>query len=401
MDYKNIREGVFLKRPNRFIAEVDLEGEVHQVHVPNTGRAKELFIPGRRVLLEGARPGSKRKTAYSLVHVEKEGKWVNIDSQMPNHLVAEWLAASPLLEGLGPVKDFKREVQLGKSRIDFQIRGEEGLGFMEVKGVTLEEDGRAYFPDAPTERGRRHLEELTQLAKEGIEAYVFFVVQLEKAFRFSPNWKTDPGFSQALVQAQEAGVHILVYNSRVDRGHIRLLKPLDYFLGPKLEIKETGDQEEEAVLAIYREAQEGLKEAGVDQWQKGYPNKESLDLDRKKNQSFVFLDQGEVLATAALCRGEEPSYRKIQGAWAHQEPYLTIHRIGLKRACWGKKQGRRLMETIIDYAMARGIFYLRVDTHKDNQRMRRLVEASGFSYAGLIQLEDGAYRLAYERKLIV
>ena len=179
MRYRNIKVARFLDRPNRFIAHVEVEGKTETVHVKNTGRCRELLVPGARVYLEGSR-NPARKTAWDLVAVEKGERLINMDSQAPNKVFAEW-----------------------------------ALDLVEVKGVTLEEDGAVYFPDAPTERGVKHLHELTGAALAGIDATVFFVVQLEGAKFLSPNDSTHPAFGEALRQAAQSGVHVRAFDCTV------------------------------------------------------------------------------------------------------------------------------------------------------------------------------------------
>ncbi|MBR6381475.1 MAG: DNA/RNA nuclease SfsA [Lachnospiraceae bacterium] len=208
MKYENIIRAVFRSRPNRFIAEVDLNGHRETVHVKNTGRCRELLIPGCEVWLTA--PGTPdRKTKYDLVAVRKEnGVLFNIDSQAPNRVVKEWLAT----------KDYDRvipEYTYGDSRIDFYMeRGKERF-LMEVKGCTLEVDGIGYFPDAPTERGVRHIRELIRAKEEGYHAILAFVIQMDGVSEVRPNIGTHPEFGTAMEQAREAGVEILFLTCHV------------------------------------------------------------------------------------------------------------------------------------------------------------------------------------------
>ncbi len=209
MRYDNITRGAFLKRPNRFIAEVDIDGKREIVHVKNTGRCRELLIPGAEVWLTA--PGTPdRKTKYDLVAVRKEnGILFNIDSQAPNKVVKEWL------EG----QDFDKvqpEYTYGESRIDFYMErgGEKYL--MEVKGCTLEVDGIGYFPDAPTERGVKHLRELAGAAKEGYRALLAFVIQMDGVSEVRPNIDTHAEFGAALDEAKAAGVEVLFLKCHVE-----------------------------------------------------------------------------------------------------------------------------------------------------------------------------------------
>lgn len=210
MEYKEICWGRFLNRPNRFIAQVELAGRIETVHVKNTGRCRELLLPGVQVVLSREdKPG--RKTAYDLIAVVKEGTGlINIDSQAPN------AAAAELLTKLYPQEKLLREVKFGASRFDFALDGEQGRRWIEVKGCTLERSGHCFFPDAPTVRGCKHLRELTELARRGIDASVLFLIQMEGVVDFAPNDATDPAFGHALREAGEAGVHILCYDCHVE-----------------------------------------------------------------------------------------------------------------------------------------------------------------------------------------
>ncbi len=201
MKYTDICEGVFVRRVNRFAAVVFLGGAEMLCHVKNTGRLKELFVPGARVYLQKAREG--RKTAYDIIAVDKNGRTVNVDSQAPNAAAFEYLKAV-LPEGAL----IKREVACGDSRIDLYYEAGDERRFVEVKGVTLEKDGIAVFPDAPTERGRKHLCELSRLAGEGYSAEMMFVIQTSGVKAFTANRETDPAFCGALHDAEKAGVFI-------------------------------------------------------------------------------------------------------------------------------------------------------------------------------------------------
>ena len=203
MKYGYVADAVFLQRPNRFIAQVLLHGQEETVHVKNTGRCKELLVPGAKVYLEkGKNPA--RKTAWDLIAVEKGERLINMDSQLPNRVAEEWLAQG----GFGHFSQLFREQTWGASRLDFCLKDSHRIKYVEVKGVTLEEGGKVYFPDAPTVRGTKHLEELTRIRQEGMEAAVLFVVQMKGVFSFSPNDATDPAFGDALRRAKDAGVEI-------------------------------------------------------------------------------------------------------------------------------------------------------------------------------------------------
>lgn len=231
MRYQNIRTGIFLKRPNRFIAIVNVEGQEMVCHVKNTGRCRELLVPGCTVYLEPARQ-PERKTAYSLIGVQKGNRLINMDSQAPNHVVKEWLKEGNLFgrdAAIYPEKTFHN------SRFDFYIETPEKKIFMEVKGVTLEEDGVVRFPDAPTERGLRHVEELMEAVDEGYEAWVLFVVQMDRVLYFTPNQKTQPAFAAVLREAEAHGVHIAAYECLVTEDTLQITKEV------KVLLDETGE----------------------------------------------------------------------------------------------------------------------------------------------------------------
>lgn len=210
MKYGAVSGGIFLERPNRFIARVELRGETVTCHVKNTGRCRELLVPGATVYL-AAGDNPHRKTAWDLVAVEKGTRLINMDAQAPNRCFAEWARQfEPEAVSIHP------EFTVGQSRLDFCLELPGGSShYIEVKGVTLEQDGRARFPDAPTERGVKHLRELTRLAREGHRATAFFVIQMEDVRDFSPNDDTHPAFGEALRQAADAGVRVAAYSCRV------------------------------------------------------------------------------------------------------------------------------------------------------------------------------------------
>ena len=209
--FKSLTPGIFRARPNRFLALVELQGELQRCHVPNTGRLGELLLPGAAVWCKKAEtPG--RKTAWSLLVVKKGENLVNIDSQAPNHVAAEYVAGG----GLGIVPDFvKPEQVFGDSRLDLYYEAGAVRGYVEVKGVTLNEDGVARFPDAPTERGTRHLYTLIQAVEAGFRATALFVIQMPDVRRFEPNGVRDPAFAQALNEAAAAGVEVKAVTCRV------------------------------------------------------------------------------------------------------------------------------------------------------------------------------------------
>ncbi|MGI5912415.1 MAG: DNA/RNA nuclease SfsA [Syntrophomonadaceae bacterium] len=207
MKYKNITHAKFIERRNRFVAYVELDGKVETVHVKNTGRCKELLLPGSHVILAKT-DNPARKTQYDLVTVLKDGLgWVNIDSQAPNQVVKEWLNSLPLL--FENITLLKPEYSYGKFRLDFYLECASRKILIEVKGCTLEIDGIGYFPDAPTERGVKHLYELAEAAGKGYECYIAFVIAMPGVRKVLPNVKTHPEFGTALAVAKEAGVKVL------------------------------------------------------------------------------------------------------------------------------------------------------------------------------------------------
>ncbi len=208
MTYQNIFPARFIARPNRFIAHVEMDGKTETVHVKNTGRCRELLIPGCEVYLEKS-VNPNRKTAYDLVAVRKDKLLINIDSQAPNTATDEWLKKGVLFSESAV---FLREKVYKSSRFDFAISDGERNAFLEVKGVTLEENGVAMFPDAPTLRGVKHLNELCSCICEGYEAYVLFVIQMKGVVAFRPNEKTHSEFANALRKARSCGVNLLAYD---------------------------------------------------------------------------------------------------------------------------------------------------------------------------------------------
>lgn len=211
MQYKNIRKATFLNRPNRFVAHAELEGEQVVCHVKNTGRCRELLVPGATIYLQAAE-NPARKTPFDLIAVEKGERLINMDAQAPNRVFQEWAEQGKFKDGLTLLRP---ETTWGNSRFDFYWEAGERKGFVEVKGVTLEENGIVRFPDAPTERGVKHLEELTRCRGEGFQAVVCFVIQMEQVRYFTPNERTHPAFGEALRKAAAAGVEVLAYDCQV------------------------------------------------------------------------------------------------------------------------------------------------------------------------------------------
>ena len=204
MRYKTTHKGIFRSRPNRFIAEVEIDGKVHQCHIKNTGRCKELLIPGAEVILNQP-DNPNRATKYDLIAVWKGSRLINIDSQAPNHAFKEYLQTGQYISGITLIKP---EAKFGGSRFDFYVEAANRKIFIEVKGVTLEKDGIALFPDAPTERGVKHINELAGSIQDGYEAHVVFVIQMKGIRRFEPNYEIHHEFGAALVKAHAAGVKV-------------------------------------------------------------------------------------------------------------------------------------------------------------------------------------------------
>ena len=221
MQYSNMIPGTFLSRPNRFIAKVEIDGKEETVHVKNTGRCRELLPTGARVWCQKS-GNPNRKTAYDLITVQKGHRLINMDSQAPNTAAGEWLRAG----GLGEIENLKAEAKQGDSRFDFSFTKDGKTCFLEVKGVTLENDGVCAFPDAPTDRGAKHLRGLAELARSGFGAYVLFVIQMADVKYLHPNDVTDPNFGAALREAAAAGVTVLAMDCAVTEDTMVLRLPV-------------------------------------------------------------------------------------------------------------------------------------------------------------------------------
>ena len=221
MHYPNMIPGHFLSRPNRFIAHVEINGNEEVVHVKNTGRCRELLQPGAEVWCQES-TNPNRKTKFDLITVRKGDRLINMDSQAPNIAAGEWLRSG----GLGEISNLKAESFHEDSRFDFSFEKDGRQCFLEVKGVTLENDGVCAFPDAPTERGVKHLKGLTRLAREGYGAYVLFVIQMPDMKYLHPNDKTDPAFGAALREAAENGVQVLAMDCAVTEDTMEIHLPV-------------------------------------------------------------------------------------------------------------------------------------------------------------------------------
>ncbi len=222
MRYENMVPGIFLARPNRFIAHVEIEGQEQIVHVKNTGRCRELLPAGAKVWCQHW-DNPSRKTKYDLILVQKGERLICMDSQAPNAAAKEWLLSG----GLGQIEELKGEYTHGDSRFDFSFVKDGRRCFLEVKGVTLENDGVCAFPDAPTQRGVKHLQGLTRLAQEGYGAYVLFVIQMADVKYLHPNDATDPAFGNALREAKRQGVEVLAAECAVTRNSMAITTPVE------------------------------------------------------------------------------------------------------------------------------------------------------------------------------
>ena len=232
MTYSNIYEAIFISRPNRFIAEVELYGKTEICHVKNTGRCKELLVRGAKVYINRS-DKPERVTKFDLIAVQKGSRLINMDSGAPNKVFLEYLKSGRYLSGITLIKP---EAKYGSSRFDFYVEAEgshlynKRKIFMEVKGVTLEINGAAFFPDAPTERGVKHLRELGQLVNDGYEAHVVFVIKMKNIRSFSPNNITHPAFGEALYDAKKAGVEIAAFECVVKPDSLFINSPVPVIL---------------------------------------------------------------------------------------------------------------------------------------------------------------------------
>ena len=226
MRYEHMVPGMFQARPNRFIAHVEIGGKVEICHVKNTGRCRELLPVGAKVWCHRS-DNPNRKTKYDLITVQKGDRLINMDSQAPNLAAKEWLLAG----GLGEISELKGEYTYGDSRFDFSFMKDGRRCFLEVKGVTLENDGVCAFPDAPTERGAKHLRGLTRLAQEGCGAYVLFVIQMADVKYIHPNDATDPNFGKALREAAAQGVRVLAMDCHITEDTMVIRKSVEVRLG--------------------------------------------------------------------------------------------------------------------------------------------------------------------------
>lgn len=223
MKYKNIVKAKFISRPNRFIAYVEIDGQTEIAHVKNTGRCKELLKEGATVYVQKS-DNPLRKTKYDLITVEKNKMLINMDSQAPNKVFGEWVKLGNFTSNISLIKP---ECKYGNSRFDFYIEADERKIFAEIKGVTLEENGVVMFPDAPTERGVKHIRELCECVSKGYEGYIFFIIQMEKCNYFTPNKVTHPEFAEALKFASKCGVNIKALNCTVTSDELKILNEVE------------------------------------------------------------------------------------------------------------------------------------------------------------------------------
>lgn len=226
MKYERVEIGRFVERPNRFIAKINIDGQIETVHVKNTGRCAELLVPGAEVYLQKS-DNPERKTKWDLIGVKKEGRLINMDSQVTNTVVKEWVEQSGFFKEITLIRP---ETTYGRSRFDLYVETKEKKIFIEVKGVTLEENGIVRFPDAPTQRGIKHVEELCKAVKDGYESYIFFVIQMSGVKFFTPNIDTQPEFGEALKKAKDKGVKILAYDCDVTKDTINIRKEVPVIL---------------------------------------------------------------------------------------------------------------------------------------------------------------------------
>lgn len=226
MKYDRLKKAIFIKRPNRFTAFIRIEGKEELCHVKNTGRLGELLLEGAELLVEPAQ-NPQRKTKYSMICVKKEGQWINIDSQASNKVAEEWIKKGGLFPN---VKQLKREQKYGTSRFDFYAESSEEKWFIEVKGVTLNVNGTAMFPDAPTERGKKHVEELIACQKEGYHGCLLFVIQMKGVNRFTPFQERQPDFAEALKEAKACGVDIFAVDCLVEEDGLQIDQRIPVYL---------------------------------------------------------------------------------------------------------------------------------------------------------------------------
>lgn len=223
MKYQNIKKAKFISRPNRFIANIEIDGKIQIAHVKNTGRCRELLVPGAEIYVQEL-DSDTRKTKFDLITVKKGKRLINMDSQIPNHVFREWVESGNFTDGVTLIRP---ETFFGDSRFDFYIEAGDRKIFIEVKGVTLEENGIVRFPDAPTERGIKHLRELMRAKEEGYDAFVVFIVQMDNVSHFEPNDATHLEFGQALREAAINGVSVIALSCHITPDSIDAVKEIE------------------------------------------------------------------------------------------------------------------------------------------------------------------------------
>ena len=340
MKYGEIVEGRFLNRPNRFIAYVNVDGRTEKVHVKNTGRCKELLVEEGTVYLEkSGKPG--RVTDYDLIAARKGERLINMDSNAPNKAVGEWLWKKELFPSL---KSIRAEKTYKNSRFDFYVETEEDKVFLEVKGVTLERENGAYFPDAPSQRAVKHVEELIEAAGEGYKAYILFIIQMKGIDFFAPNVETHPAFAQVLRKAEKAGVEILAYDCRVTEDSMEVADLVPVRLGTEERDAEDGEKPEGVIKEVGRgKAERGSHDAG-----RGKPEDGGDEAGREKAERGSH-DAGRGKAKRgsheALQGEPESGIRKaeqIKTKSQKQHPYGLVEQIGEPLLKW-YDSGRRIL----------------------------------------------------------
>lgn len=395
MKYNNICEGIFIKRLNRFIAKVNINSREVLVYIPNTGRCKELFIKGAKCYV-CENFSHSRKTNYTLISVEKNDMLINVDSMAPNNVVEEAIKEKKLDFGFDII-NYKREYKYDKSRFDFYLEGENKKAFLEVKGVTLENNGLASFPDAPTLRGLKHIKELIKAKEEGYDAYILFLIQMHGPNQFYPNYKRHYEFAEELEIASEIGVNILVYDSTVKVDEITLANKISYNLD-HIVLRLADYDDKDSILKIYDDGSKSLKAMGVDQWQGSYkPNLDNMQELLNKKTLYV-LDDKIPVATAILTTYEE-DYNKIDGKYIYGDKYLSIHRFAVAGNQRNKGYARKFFNKIEDLAKKMHLNVLRIDTHRDNYKMQDILRACGFRYAGIMYFKGKIPRDTFEKPL--
>lgn len=302
MHYTNIHQGTFIERPNRFIAHINIEGSTETVHVKNTGRCAELLRPGASVYVqESDKPG--RKTRWDLIAVEKGSRMVNMDSQIPNHLVKEWLEEGNLFQNITRIRP---EYTYGSSRFDLYVEADGKKILIEVKGVTLEEDGAVRFPDAPSERAVKHVEELEAAVGEGYEAYVFFVVQMKGVSYFTPNMDTHPAFGEALFNAAKAGVRVMAYDCEVQKDDIRIADEVQVVL-KKPEEERLAGYSDEAVCG----QDAGLSGLNIARPVIDWYREHKRDLPWRRNPDAYHVWVSEIMLQQTRVEAVKPYYERF------------------------------------------------------------------------------------------